>query len=157
LNKYIQAGDTYRCPSDKGDPQYVAQTSPPGESCYESWGNSYLMPWKGLAGGSPPYGWYGINGIGGFEFPGQPSIPSMKMAEMQRHGPTRKIVLMDWAAGPARPRTDESSAWHSERGRGLFNILYGDNHVESYIFKDTERPPHVGYTTPADLSKRNYW
>jgi len=158
LNIYVKAGDSYRCPSDKGDEKYKAQTQPAGESCYDSWGNSYLMAWRGTGGvgTTAPYGWYGINGVGGFSFPGI-DIPSMKVADMNQYGATRKILLMDWAAAPDRAKNDKMSAWHSDNGKGLFNILYGDNHVESYIFKDADRSPNVGFTEAANLTKRNYW
>lgn len=156
LNKYVPAGGTYRCPGDKGDSK---NPSTAGKTCFQSWGNSYVMPWRGPSGSylpSPPnYGWFGINGIGGFPFPGA-EVPSMKTAEMNSRGASRKIIIMDWAASPDRP-LDQVSAWHTEKGKGLFNILYGDNHVEGYLFKDTERAPNVAFSEGANLTKRSYW
>jgi prepilin-type N-terminal cleavage/methylation domain-containing protein len=158
LNKYTPAGNVYRCPGDKGDT--LRDPTGAGNNCFDAYGTSYVMPWRGPSGaslpGAPYYGWYGIDCIGGFNFPGQ-EVPSMKTAAMQtRGGPTRKIVLMDWAASPDR-QLNEKSAWHAERGRGFFNLLYGDNHVEGYLFTAEERFPNVGFTEAGNLTKRNYW
>jgi prepilin-type N-terminal cleavage/methylation domain-containing protein len=162
LNQYVKGGETYRCPNDKGDANNP--TTPPGRSCYQAWGNSYVMAWRGHPSMSAPsYGWYGIDGVGGFNFPGMPEIPSMKLAGLNaKGGPTRKIILMDWAASPDRAPASAASAWHSEGSKGLFNILYGDNHVDNYSFKTAERSTSipggtVGFLEAADLTKRNYW
>jgi prepilin-type N-terminal cleavage/methylation domain-containing protein len=153
-NAYAKNVNTYHCPGDKGDSGNPS--SPPGQPCFESWGNSYVMPWRGNAfGPAPDYPWLGINEIGGYNFPGQ-QVRSMKVAEMQTQPATRKIVLMDWAGSPDRT-LDQVSAWHTDRGKGLFNILFGDTHVEGYLFKANERVPQVNYSDPGDVSKRGYW
>ena len=157
LNEYVPAGDTYRCAGDKGDT--LRDPTGNGNTCFDAYGTSYVMPWRGPSGSSLPpaplYGWYGIECIGGFSFPGR-EVPSMKTSRLQSKGPGRKIMLMDWAASPDR-KLNEKSAWHAERGRGFFNILYGDNHVEGYLFKDNERTPNVSFHEGGDLSKRAYW
>ena len=80
----------------------------------------------------------------------------MKVAEMQTQPVTRKIVLMDWAGSPDRT-LDQVSAWHTDKGKGLFNILFGDNHVEGYLFKASQRVPQVSYSDVGDVNKRGYW
>ena len=42
LNRYI-ALEICRCPADRGDALYPAVTS----TCWDAWGNSYLMTWGG--------------------------------------------------------------------------------------------------------------
>jgi prepilin-type N-terminal cleavage/methylation domain-containing protein len=154
VNAYSKNVNTYDCPGDKGDSGNPS--SPPGQPCFESWGNSYVMPWRGNAfGPAPDYPWLGINEIGGYNFPGQ-QVPSMKVSGMQAQPVTRKIMLMDWAGSPDRP-LDQVSAWHTDRGKGLFNILFGDIHVEGYLFKANERVPQVSYSDPGDVTKRGYW
>ena len=63
----------------------------------------------------------------------------MKTSEMYRpvHN---KIILVDWPGAPDRT-LDQVAAWHTVRGKGLFNILYGDNHVEAYLFTADQRYP----------------
>lgn len=157
LNQYVEM-DTkvFACPGDRGDSQNPS--TPPGQSCYDSWGNSYVMPWRGNAfSPAPDYGWLGIDCIGGYDFPGKKPIPSMRVEAMQRKGgPTRKIVVMDWAASPDRT-LNQVSAWHSVKGKPIFNILYGDGHVEAYLFTANERVPKVSYSDIGDCNLRHYW
>jgi len=77
-------------------------------------------------------------------------------------GATRKIVMMDWAGSPDRSQASVASAWHSDGGQGVFNILYGDNHVDNYVFKPAERAVNipggtVAFGEGANPAKRNYW
>ncbi|MGI8964716.1 MAG: prepilin-type N-terminal cleavage/methylation domain-containing protein, partial [Limisphaerales bacterium] len=41
LNKYTQNIEIYHCPADRGDSLRL----PGGYTCWDSWGNSYLMVW----------------------------------------------------------------------------------------------------------------
>ena len=153
INTYAKAVNTYRCPGDKGDTQ--VPSAPAGQSCFDSWGNSYVMPWRGQAfSPAPDYSWLGINCIGGYTFPGK-EIPSMKVSGISK-APTKKIILMDWPASPDRP-LNQVSAWHSDKGKGLFNILFGDMHVEGFLFKAEERLPTISYGTVGDPNLRRYW
>jgi hypothetical protein len=114
------------------------------------------MPWReyGLidstTGANGPYGWsyYGIEAIGGdwqqFAPAGQTTLP-MKQADFLSFVGS-KIVLMDWAGGPDRP-LDQVDAWHAAKGRPYFNLLYGDNHVQAYLFTAAQR----------DSSTNNIW
>ncbi|HEU5123947.1 MAG TPA: prepilin-type N-terminal cleavage/methylation domain-containing protein [Verrucomicrobiae bacterium] len=154
MSTYIKNANTFKCPGDKGD-AFKRADWPAGQSCFDVWGNSFVMPWRDpKLSGTPPYAWLGIACIGGYNFPGK-EIPSMKMREIAKN-PTRKILTMDWAGSPDRP-LDTMSAWHSDRGRAFFDILYGDSHVEGYLFKTNERVPYVTYGTPGDPTVRNYW
>src|SRR5208282_4273933 len=104
-----------------------------------------LMPWRqsGLifsgTGANGQYGWsyYAIEAIGGDSFPGQ-ITPSMRTSEMRPI--SNKIILVDWPGAPDRT-LDQISAWHTVKGKGLFNILCGDNHVEAYLFTAAQRYP----------------
>src|ERR1043165_4315723 len=44
LNAYTKNVNTYHCPGDKGDTQNPS--TPAGQACFDSWGNSYVMPWR---------------------------------------------------------------------------------------------------------------
>jgi prepilin-type N-terminal cleavage/methylation domain-containing protein len=154
MNVYLKNVNIFRCPGDKGDS--MSPSSPLGQTCFDSWGNSYVMPWRSPAlAGPPDYGWLGIACIGGYTFPGQ-EIPSMKVSEITKD-PVRKILVMDWAASPDRPIEQVVNTWHGDKGKGLFNLLYGDTHVSGYLFKASERYPNVSYGAKGDTTLRNYW
>lgn len=153
LNAYLKNVKTFSCPGDKGDALKTGW--PAGLSCFDAWGNSFVMPWRSPSLSLPPnYGWLGITCIGGYNFPGK-EVPSMKVSQINK-AVSRKIIAMDWAGSPDR-KLNQVSAWHSSQGKGFFDILYGDSHVEGYLFKETERTPNVGYGEAGDLTKRNYW
>ena len=163
LNTYAKTEKAYACPSDKGDTLYPS--SPVGQSCFDSWGNSYLLPWRDPknTGPAPDYGWCGINTIGGYSFPGPTAVKSMKTSDMNTKGSTTKIVLMDWPASPDRA-LDSISAWHGVKGKGRFNILFGDGHVENFLFTAQERvltaanpQGQTAFNDPGDLTKRRDW
>lgn len=162
LNTYAKSEKSYACPGDKGDTQNPS--SPAGQTCFDSWGNSYLMPWRdpNNTGSAPDYGWCGISCIGGYSFPGK-VVRSMKTSDMNKYGAVTKIMLMDWPASPDRD-LDATSAWHGAKGKGRFNVLFGDTHVENFLFTAQERVKTASnpqgqatYTDAGDLTKRRYW
>jgi prepilin-type N-terminal cleavage/methylation domain-containing protein/prepilin-type processing-associated H-X9-DG protein len=155
VNQIVKAGKSYQCPGDRGVRNEPGLPSlPAGMSCYEGWGTSYLLPWKGW---SP--GWLGIDCIAGTT---NGSVRSMKTSDMVR-GATQKIILLEWAGAPDRDfQNSTDNAWHSPKGKGLFNLLYGDGHVAPYRFKTAERALNIpggtlGWSDRGDLAKRGYW
>src|SRR5262249_8199922 len=44
LNRYVPNTEVFHCPADKGD-----ALNPTPKSCWEGWGNSYLVEWFGNA------------------------------------------------------------------------------------------------------------
>jgi prepilin-type N-terminal cleavage/methylation domain-containing protein len=158
VNPYSKNVDLYHCPGDKGDPWYMTGNL---QSCFDAWGNSYLLPWRqtGLvdagtgANSSLGYSYYGIEALGGDAK--TDGNKAMKVSEIARK-PTTKIVLVDWPGAPDRT-LDEVSTWHTDRGKGLFNILYGDNHVQGYLFKASERYPVTPWGALVDPDSRGYW
>lgn len=156
VNQIIKAGKPYQCPGDKGVRNEPGLPSlPAGMSCYEGWGTSYLLPWKGWS-----LGWLGIDCVAGTT---NGTVKSMKTTEMNRMGATQKIILLEWAGCPDRNfQNSADNAWHSPRGKGLFNQLFGDGHVSAYSFKPAERAQNIpggtmGWTDRGDTSKRGYW
>jgi len=158
LNTYVKPGNSYACPGDKGDP--LRPSTPAGRTTFQSFGSSFAVPLR-----APGFEntWLGIETLFGQRNNPAPYgdgaivTKSRKFSDMNRLGVTRKIVMFDRAGAPDRKLDQVQSAWHADKGKGLFNILYGDNHVESYLFKESERTPTVTYSTPPDLSARNYW
>jgi len=162
LNEYVKPGKSYACPGDKGDP--LRPSTPSGRTAFQSFGNSFVVPFRATAHVNT---WLGIETLfGNRNLPapygdGAIITPSRKLSDMTRMGVTRKIVMLDRAGSPDRPLDKVESPWHSDKGKGLFDILYGDNHVEGYLFKEDERvgggSPPLNWGTVPDVSKRNYW
>lgn len=147
VNYYLRNDNTFCCPGDTGDTaQSDGNPWPSGETCFTDWGNSYLMPWRqsGLIsaalGQNSVYGWsyYAIESIGGDSVAGSLTA-SMKTTDL-RGLVASKIILVDWPGAPDRT-LDQVSAWHAVKGKGVFNILYGDDHVEAYLFTANQRYP----------------
>ena len=126
LNRYAANPDVFHCPADKGD-----ALNPTPASCWEGWGNSYLVEWGGdfcrvkYITGTPGDNLYSLT---------QP-ITSSTIARK----PSTKIIQGDWPWHANRIISDPRSEWHNIRGKRSEAMLFGDNHVEFYKF-------------PADLS-----
>jgi len=158
VNPYTKNVSVYACPGDKGDPWYMTGNN---QSCFDAWGNSYLMPWRqtGLvdagtgANGPMGFSYYGIEALGGDSKVG--GNKAIKTSDIARK-PATKIILVDWPGAPDRS-LDQISAWHSDRGKGLFNILYGDNHVQAYLFTADQRNPQTSWGATVDPDLRGYW
>jgi prepilin-type processing-associated H-X9-DG protein len=79
----------------------------------------------------------------------------MKTSEI-RQKVTAKILLMDWPAAPDRT-LDQVDAWHAVVGKGIFNVLYGDGHVEAFLFGPAQRNPNTPWGATVDPDMRGYW
>ena len=132
LNAYVGAVAVFRCPSDRGDSYWAAESKP---SCYDNWGNSYLVMWA--------RDWFGVKHVTGDRFAARGSLEarSMKLNEIALK-PTTKILQGDWPwhgsrdAGDGRvhPKDRERSMWHNNRGKRGWNMMYGDGHVQQFTF-----------------------
>ncbi|MBI2928988.1 MAG: prepilin-type N-terminal cleavage/methylation domain-containing protein [Verrucomicrobia bacterium] len=121
LYRYISAVETFRCPADQGDAYYPEFKL----TCYEGWGNSYLVQWaidvyaaKHVTGDSRP------------ESRGTPSAIPIKLSEIALK-PSNKVLQGDWHWWPARSVYDKKSVWHNYKGQPRYNMLYGDLHVDA--------------------------
>ncbi len=127
LNKYSQSLEVFRCPADKGD---IFRNTRPQTNCFFQYGNSYLVNWavdafrvKHLTGDSAPTA------------RGTPQGTPIKTSEIGR-SPANKIVQGDWPWHSNRGNTDRRSIWHNDKGRSRFSMLFGDGHVEYYLFPE---------------------
>ncbi len=163
LYPYTKNAQIFHCPSDKGD-TLDYPTWNVGQSCFDDWGNSYLMPWRqpgycfSTMGQNGPFGWsyFAIECIGG-AVDAQTNLinPSMKESELASFIAS-KIVFMDWPGAPDRP-LDKIDAWHSAVGKPYFNILYADNHCQSFLFAITNRTPITTRGDEVNPSARGFW
>ena len=106
LNAYTQVYELWRCPNDKGDKLNSIMVN----SCYKSYGNSYLPQWQHdsfrvrhvLGDANAPRGSYEATPI--------------KTSEVAL-GPSHKIVQGDWPWHANRGNVDKRSIWHNYKGR----------------------------------------
>jgi prepilin-type N-terminal cleavage/methylation domain-containing protein len=120
LYAYIRNLEVFHCPADKGDAKY-----PGVESCWDNWGNSYLMTWKTER--------YAVQHCGG-DTNGGTAAP-IKVTQIARKAST-KLVLADWPWFGDRPPDDSHSIWHNSKGKIVFPTLFGDGHVNYFKFPD---------------------
>ncbi len=126
LNRYVANGlGVFRCAADKGDAQF-----PEVKSCWDAYGISYYMAFWFDA--------FGVRHVGGaanWSWP-QPGNPGpIKSTEIAR-APTKKVILSDfpWYDRTERSIDNSASAWHNDRGKPVFPTLFGDGHVENFLF-----------------------
>lgn len=137
LNNYTgKNSETFRCPSDKGD-----VTVPSVPSCWDGWGNSYLVQWgadyyrvRYVCGSGPLGKWMA-------------KTAPIKCAEVTRK-PTNKLLLAEWNWHANRSTLASQSVWHNFKGQRKLGALWGDLHVEFYEFPDLTGQE----TTPPDMN-----
>ena len=126
LNTYTRSLEIYRCPADRGDSFRL----PPKVTCWDAWGNSYLMTWAVER--------YRVQHVGGdSETTGVLATP-IKGAEIAKKAAT-KIILSDWPWFGDREINDERSVWHNDRGKPHFPTLFGDGHVQNFKFPNNRQ------------------
>jgi prepilin-type N-terminal cleavage/methylation domain-containing protein len=122
LNRYTGNVLVFRCPADRGD-----ALNPVSKSCWEGWGNSYLVEWS-----SDAFRVKAVTGSGG-KLVG--ATPPIRMSDIARK-PTNKIIQADWPWHANRVISDPRSEWHNVRNKRAEAVLFGDTHVEFYKFPD---------------------
>ncbi len=122
LNRYIGAVELFHCPADSGD-----ALNPTPRSCWEGWGNSYLVEWAGDAFRVKRVTADSMGTKGSYE------ATPMKDSEVSVR-PATKIFEGDWPWHANRQIVDKHSVWHNFKGQRYENMLFGDGHVENYRF-----------------------
>jgi len=122
LNRYINAVESFHCPGDRGD-----ALNSIAKSCWQGWGNSYLVEWAGEA--------FRVEHVTG-DSKAAPSLPSAVGIKSGRIAvrPTTKIIQGDWPWHANRSTTDPRTQWHNYKGKRYENMLFGDGHVEYFHF-----------------------
>ena len=143
LNRYVEAPDVYRCPSDAGDalhPEHFPKTKEGArETCFNFYGTSYLVQWS--------WDGFAVQHVTGA--PG--GAPPMTYAQLSR-SPVNKLLQADWPWHGNRNQYDSKTQWHKLGPRG-FNTLFGDGHAELFVFPDEIR--NWGSRAPDPKSK--FW
>ena len=110
LNRYIVNQQVFHCPADRGD-----ALNPSAKTCWDGWGNSYLVAW------GDGFRVRRVTGSAGKFY--QVSEP-MKASEIARK-PTSKIIQGDWPWHANRVISDTRSEWHNVRGKRARLIAAG--------------------------------
>ncbi len=123
LNKYTANVNLYHCPADKGDALYPQIK----DTCWDAWGNSYLMTWAVER--------YRVKFCGGDStLPRANPMAIPIKASRIAVKPTSKIILSDWPWFGDRDINNARSVWHNDRGKAVFPTLFGDCHVQNFKF-----------------------
>ena len=122
LNRYAGSVEIFHCPADKGD-----ALNPGPKSCWEGWGNSYLVEWAGEA--------FRVQHVTGDSTQAKNSPPGMPIKESRvALRPVTKIIQGDWPWHANRSINNAQSVWHNYKGKRFENMLFGDGHVANYHF-----------------------
>lgn len=126
LNNYVQKVELFRCPADKGDSYW-----PIAKTAYEGWGNSYIGMWS--------VDWFRTKHVTADTQAsrGSKEATPIKSSEVALSAAT-KIIQGDWpwhgSRHDAQRRGGKQNEWHTDRNKTIFNMLFGDGHVENYVF-----------------------
>lgn len=119
LNVYAPNMALFHCPADRGD-----GLNPVPKSCWDGWGNSYLVEWAGDFAGTKHV-------TGDSVYPA--TAPAIKATEVALRSVT-KLICGDWPWHPNRGVNDPHDNWHNYKGRRWMNLLFGDGHVLYWHF-----------------------
>ena len=140
LNKYVGSPDVFHDPADNGTTVRDPTTGRTHKitSCWRALGNSYL----------PQVGddLFRVQHVLGErnEPPNNPESISMHESELTQFAAVdKKIIQGDW-----NWPYDREDAWHSTKGLAKHVMLYGDMHVEQYIFPPTDEMVKMFTQTP---------
>ncbi|HWX22927.1 MAG TPA: prepilin-type N-terminal cleavage/methylation domain-containing protein [Candidatus Binatia bacterium] len=132
LDVYLKNYNLCHCPADKGDALYPQVT----DTCWDAWGNSYLMTWA-----VERYHVLHCGGDSTLPITDPKALP-IKTSRIAAK-PTTKIILSDWPWFGDRDINDPHSVWHNDRGKPVFPTLCGDGHVENFKWPVT--PPRQAF------------
>ena len=121
VNRYVPNLNIYHCQADKGD-SYQDVSIP----CFFAWGNSYLMTWGTER--------YAVQHVAGDIQGSTPDRKAPIKGNAIAKRPTNKLILGDWPWFPERNLYDPRTAWHNDRGKPFFPLLWGDGHVQNFLF-----------------------
>ncbi len=122
LNQYTANVEIFHDPADHGDSLNLQV-----KTCWEGWGNSFLVEWANDA--------FRVKQITGDSKAarGTSQAMSIKESEVSRK-PSNKIIQGDWPWHANRDTTAPQTIWHNYKGKRYEDMLFGDGHVESYVF-----------------------
>ena len=116
LYRYSGGGvEIFRCPADKGD-----SLNTQVKTCWDGWGNSYLVQWCGDS--------FGVKKVTGDRLQ---NIAASKATDFSI-SPVNKLIMADWPWHSNRDTTQKETIWHNIRGKRVENTLFADGHSEFF-------------------------
>jgi hypothetical protein len=101
--------------------------NPEAKTCWDGWGNSYLVQWCLDS--------FMVQHVTGSAGVGYTPTDPIKESVIAR-SPHNKVIQGDWPRHANRILPDARNDWH-RKGKLRFEvILFGDNHTEAYRFPD---------------------
>jgi len=151
LYSYLKNPNICHCPADIGDPLYAPPNGPYKGTCWNGWGNSYLMIWiysemgvEHIGGQCNETGTQLVVGSDGPEYPNKRTRVALK--------PATKIILGDWNWFSDRTNASPQTSWHAYRGKRVIPFLFGDGHNEVWSYSpadeavdDADAAPDINY------------
>jgi len=122
LNKYAPNVQVFHCPADHGD-----GLTPEAPTCWEAWGNSYLVQWAGDS--------FRVRHVTADSIAGAPAAQanSIKVSDIAVR-PHNKVIHGDWPWHGNRDLNSAKDIWHNYKGVRYENMLFGDGHAQAYKF-----------------------
>jgi prepilin-type N-terminal cleavage/methylation domain-containing protein/prepilin-type processing-associated H-X9-DG protein len=141
LNRYVQAFESYRCPSDKGESLNGGIAN-----AFRAYGTSYLFQWNGNN--------FRVQKVSGNSLsPAAAAGQSIRESEIAV-APTKKIIFGDWVWHLNRDMQDFRNTWHSSRGKRVVNFFFGDGHADKLEMGDQATN---WISSPAPDPTFNWW
>ena len=141
LNKYIGNSEgslrVFHDPNDVGGGAYGVP------SCWNSFGNSYQA--------QTADDMFRVKRVLGEKTEVEGSYEATSMHEQEMENPVNKIIQGDW-----NWPYDREDAWHGVKGYAKHIMLYGDGHVEAFIFPPTTTMTNWFLSPPPDPNYR-WW
>jgi prepilin-type N-terminal cleavage/methylation domain-containing protein len=150
LYPYAKNPNICHCPADIGDPLYSPPNGPYKGTCWDGWGNSYLMSWYGSE--------YGVEFVGGgCNMAGTVMVSGEKPNKRTRVAirPATKIILGDWNWFGNRLITTAQTSWHAYKRHRVIPFLFGDGHNEVWSYSPADE--HVDDVNAAPNINYRYW
>lgn len=136
LNDHVGSPDVFHDPSDIGGGAYNV------DSCWEQFGNSYQA--------QVADDMFRVQRVLGEKSEKDGSYEATSMHESEMIRTDNKIIQGDW-----NWPYDKEDTWHGRKGEGRHIMLYGDMHVEEFVFPPTDQmlewiapPPHGNMEAP---------
>jgi len=147
LYPYLKAPAVCHCPADKGDPLYAPPNDTYTGTCWDGWGNSYLMSWYASE--------YAVEFVGGGCNQAGTAIVSNENPNKRTRvavKPATKIILGDWNWFGNRLISNPQTSWHAYKGKRVIPFLFGDAHTEVWNYSpadekadDSDAPPDIQF------------
>ncbi len=137
LNKYISNLEIFHDPADVGGGAYSVP------SCWESFGNSYQA--------QVADDMFRVKRVLGEKTEKKGSYAATSMNESELVNPVNKIIQGDW-----NWPFDREDAWYGRNGNANHIMLYGDGHVDQFVFPPSTTMKNW-YLKPAPDPNYTWW